>query len=803
MNLKKAIISVLNREGLKQVLENLEIEGIDKRSIDEMRKALSRSRQANPEFLLECLYEYQVKEVCEFCGLPSRGRRSQLVRQLLREFKKKKYKAPKACQTNMKHQKVNIIQSKEEEHILKNQDSPTNSKPARPADPPAGMFRIDKTELVWPGKYNEDGTLKEIPRVNLPFQVIETINESKAAREARKGGEQMSLFDFYEGKEGDTFEEGWKNKLIWGDNLLVMGSLLEKFAGKVDLIYIDPPFATGADFSFTTEVGDKYSGKLTKEQSIIEEKAYRDTWGRGIDSYVQIMFDRLSLISDLLSPTGSLYVHVDWHVSSQIRSLLDEIFGPDGLISEIVWQKIRVTKRQSIGFGNVHDYIFLYSRSRSPIFYEQFRPFDEKYIKSHYKKDPKTGRLYRTVSMLQKGQGPPRRFSDKMLEPPFGMHWIWSQERIDKALSEGRIRITHGGRPEKIQYLDEMPGDVVDDLWTDIYPINSQAKEALGYSTQKPESLLERIVKTSSIDGGIVADFFCGSGTTLAVSEKLGRRWIGCDLSRWAIHVTRKRLLGIEDCKPFEVLNLGKYERKYWVGITFGAKRRDDQQMVLFQYIAFMLKLYSAEPLTGMQHIHGKKGRALVHIGAVDAPITIDEANSCIEECLVVDQKELHILGWEWEMGMTPYIVQEAKRRGIKLLLVTIPREVMEQQAVDKGDIQFFEVAHMEIDIKKDKDRRIAVSLNEFAFPYADMIPEEVRTKIKKWSDYIDYWAVDWDFQNDTFMNGWVAYRTRKERKLPLKSDSHTYENPGNHIIMVKIVDIFGNDTSQTFEVEV
>ena len=132
------------------------------------------------------------------------------------------------------------------------------------------MPKIDvtKTELVWPGKYEEDGTLKEVPRVSLPFQVIETVNESRATREAKKGGVQTSLFDVYEGNEGDTFEEGWKNKLIWGDNLLVMGSLLEKFAGKVDLIYIDPPFATGADFSFTTEIGDG-SIRLDKEASMV------------------------------------------------------------------------------------------------------------------------------------------------------------------------------------------------------------------------------------------------------------------------------------------------------------------------------------------------------------------------------------------------------------------------------------------------------------------------------------------------------------------------------------------------------
>ena len=185
---------------------------------------------------------------------------------------------------------------------------------------------ITKTELVWPGKYNEDGTLKEIPRVNLPFQVIETVNESRATREAKKGGVQRSLFDFYEGKEGETFEEGWKNKLIWGDNLLVMGSLLEKFAGKIDLIYIDPPFATGSNFSFSSPVGES-SEDVFKEQSAIEEKAYRDTWGRGSDSYLDMMQTRLQLLRELLAPHGTIYVHIDWTIGHYLKLVLDEIFG--------------------------------------------------------------------------------------------------------------------------------------------------------------------------------------------------------------------------------------------------------------------------------------------------------------------------------------------------------------------------------------------------------------------------------------------------------------------------------------------
>ncbi len=175
------------------------------------------------------------------------------------------------------------------------------------------MSKIDitRTELIWPGKYNEDGTRKEVPRVNLPFQVIETVNESRATREAKKGGVQGSLFDFYEGNEGETFEERWRNKLIWGDNLLVMSSLLEKFAGKIDLIYIDPPFATGSDFSFTAQIGE--SGvELNKEQTLIEEKVYRDTWGAGTASYLDMMQMRLQLLRDILSPTGSIILHCDF-----------------------------------------------------------------------------------------------------------------------------------------------------------------------------------------------------------------------------------------------------------------------------------------------------------------------------------------------------------------------------------------------------------------------------------------------------------------------------------------------------------
>ena len=343
--------------------------------------------------------------------------------------------------------------------------------------------------------------------------------------------------------------------------------------------------------------------------------------------------------------------------------------------------------------------------------------------------------------------------------------------------------------------------DIVDSVWDDIPPVNPMSLERCDFPTQKPEALLERIVRASSNEGSLVADFFCGSGTTLSVAEKLGRRWIGCDLGRWGIHVTRKRLLGIENCNPFEVLNLGKYERQYWQGVTFGEGGVNSlSEQALYEYLAFILRLYGAQPVAGMAHVHGKKSRALVHIGAIDAPVTFDEVNDAIDECVRVKQMELHILGWEWEMGLAgpndeirkgSPMHAVARDKGVKLVLLQIPREVMEQQASTSEDVHFFELAYVEAEVRNPKKQTVQVALADFVLPDAELLPADVRSQVRKWPDYIDYWAVDWDFQSDTFMQGWVAYRTRRERKLPLVTDTHSYDEPGRYRILLKIVDIW------------
>ncbi|MDI6700993.1 MAG: DNA methyltransferase [bacterium] len=616
---------------------------------------------------------------------------------------------------------------------------------------------INKTELVWLGKYDDEGKLKPVEKPGpYPFQIVEVINKPRTGKEEP----QQTLFEMWEGKEGDTFEEGWRNKLIWGDNKLVISSLLEKFAGKINLIYIDPPFATGADFKFKIQVGDEKE-EITKEHSIIEEKAYRDTWGKGLDSYLQMMYERLVLMRELLAEDGSIYVHLDQSVGHYVKVILDEIFGFENFLGEVIWYRYnKIPDKTKRLFFKMHDTIYYYAKTKGN---HTFNPI-----------------------LAPTGISVKRKKMKKIM---------------------GKIATIEEYTEYEREFL------LTRSVLEFIPDINIGASyEKTGFETQKSEILLQMFILASSNPDDLVADFFCGSGTTLAVAEKLGRRWIGSDLSRYAIHLTRKRLLEIENskdlqnegkkygkkAKPFEILNLGKYERQLWQVKTFTNK---DEKQALYEYLAFILKLYGAEPISGFTNIHGKKGNALVYVGAVDSPVTIQEVIDAIKDVKSQGQKELHILGWEWEMGLNDAIQELAKKEKIKLKLRIIPKEVLEAEAVKKGDIQFFELAYFKVDIII-KGKAVELELKDFVIPHTDLIPEDVKNKIKKWTDWIDYWAVDFDFKNDTFNNGWTSYRTKKDRTLNLKA-THNYEKPGKYKIFVKAIDIFGIDTSQVYEVEV
>jgi len=610
--------------------------------------------------------------------------------------------------------------------------------------------------LIWQDKKTE------VERIILPYQVVETINEPRV-------GETGKQKDIFSGQMPKWWPEGWKNKLIWGDNKYIMSSLLPDFAGKINLIYIDPPFATGADFSIKMKVGDL---EWTKEPSVIEEKAYRDTWGRGLDSYLQMMYERLVLMRELLAENGSIYVHLDWHVGHYVKIIMDEIFGKDNFRNEIIVSRIKKSDPNVRQFNTATDMILFYSKSREIIF--------------NWVTKEILGEGY-WHSLDAPGTGEARIFFGKKIAPPSGRHWMWEQERIDLAIKEGTLRLNpNTGKPE--YWIASEREQKLDSNWTDIlaYSFN------YNFPTEKSEKLLERIIKASSNEGDLVADFFCGSGTTGAVAEKLGRRWIMSDLSKFAIHTTRKRLLDIPNCKPFEILNLGNYQKQKFI---------ENNHPPVERYVKFILQLYRAEPLEGHKFIQGKKGKSLVHIGSVDSIVTEKEVRDVLSEAQSIGAKFTDVLGWDFEMGLDELVDRIGEEYGIKTRLVQIPKEALEVKCPTKEEVKFFDLNYLDVDYEIES-KKVIVELKDFSIANPEYLPDDIRKKIKKFTDLIDYWAVDFDYKEDTFHNMKQSFRTRKHPTLET-SLSHTYETPGEYSILLKVVDIFGNDTNKFIKVKI
>jgi len=643
------------------------------------------------------------------------------------------------------------------------------------------------TELLWDGKY-KDGKKTSPIRIALPFQTIETLNESATDRQKR-------LNSLFQQKDDTT----WYNRLIWGDKKYVLPSLLPEFAGKVDLIYIDPPFNVGADFSFTTTLppapddGDEQT-TFTKEPSIIEQKAYRDTWGRGLDSYLQWFYETVVLLRELLADTGSIYVHLDWRLIHYAKCVMDEVFGYENFLNEIIWQSaVGDTSSKNRKFIKSHDTILLYKKGADWTWNDIFQEYSEASLKL-YSSEDKKGK-YRLVPVDNPGGGG-YQYSLGLGEKMPANGYRMPKETALKWLSEGLLVVEKGKVPSKKQYIGE--GVRCRDIWTDI-----SGSVSKNYPTQKPEALLERIIKASSNEGDLVMDCFCGSGTTAAVAEKLGRRWIACDLGRFAIHTTRKRLLGIPNVKPFVVQNLGKYERQAWVQAEFhNPESRVQQERA---YRKFILELYHATELAGYTWIHGVKSGRAVHVGGVEAPVAVEDVRQMVIEFLKLVGKEraltingIDVLGWEFAFELNEIAREYAERNKVDVKFKKIPREVLEKKAVEQGDIKFYELAALEVETAV-KAMTLVLNLKNFTIP-PDDVPPEVQRGITHWSQWIDYWSVDWNYRGDTFHNEWQSYRTKKNPKIEL-SASHEYEAAGKYTVLVKVIDILGNDTTKALQV--
>lgn len=630
------------------------------------------------------------------------------------------------------------------------------------------------TELIWEGKY-KDGKKATPIRISLPFQTIETVNESAQQRQ--------KTLDFFAADPATVYSREWRNRLIWGDKKYVLPSLLPEFAGKVNLIYIDPPFNVGADFSFTATIPDNpetdedESVQFVKEPNIIEQKAYRDTWGKGLDSYMQWFYETCLLLKELLTEDGSIYVHLDWHVGHYVKCILDEVFGYDNFLNEISWC-YRGYEHNKNGWNKKHDNIFLYTKSKTWTFNSGsvLEPLSE-VTKNKYKYEDEKGR-YRLRGRNLKGS-PFRQTTDLTPE----------QEKQYPDLIY-RQYITNGILPRD---------------WFIIDYVNQAANEKLNYATQKPEALLERIIKASSNEGDIVLDCFCGSGTTAAVAEKLNRRWIACDLGRFAIHTTRKRLLRIDNLKPFIVQNLGKYERQQWMISEF--ENPENRILQEKAYKHFIIELYHAKPLNGYNWLHGSRAGRLVHVGNVDAPVAVEDIKSTIKEFWQLIGKEksaqtngIDFLGWDFAFDINETAKQFAAENKVDVTFKKIPREVLEKKAVEQGDIKFYELASLSINTKVET-KKLTVNLDNFIIP-PDDVPQEIQGKITHWSQWIDYWAVDWNYRDDTFHNEWQSYRTKQNPKIDL-TVGHIYDKKGKYTVLIKVIDILGNDTTKVLHIDI
>ena len=693
-----------------------------------------------------------------------------------------------------------------------------------------------EVELVWNGKN------RDIAQVALPFQTIEHVDEPRAESKSGGGGQLGFSFD-----EAGRQSGGWTNKLIWGDNKLILSSLKSgpmrrqiDEAGGLKLIYIDPPFDVGADFSMDIEVGGE---TLTKEPNILEQIAYRDTWGKGADSFIQMIYERLILMRDLLADDGSIYVHCDWRVSGYLRLALDDVFGSKQMRNEIAWCYVggRVPK---VAYGRRHDTLFFYSKSEKWIFNwsDIMKPLDDDQI-DRYKYEDEIGK-YRLMGRCLNGS-PIKAARD--ISPD------WEKTN-----------------PELVYRYYMKEGTLCLDYWTDIPQLNQVARERTDYPTQKPSELIERIIKASSNEGDLVADFFCGSGTTAAVAEKLGRKWLVTDLGKFAIHTTRKRMIGVQrelqsadkPFRAFEVLNLGKYERQHFVAVNPNLRAKEkarQQQQKEKDFVDLILKAYRAERLDGFPAFHGKKLGRMVTVGPVNMPVTRLFVEEIIVECRKKRVSKVDLLGFEFEMGLFPNVLEEARSKGIEIAPKHIPAEVFDKRAVKRGQVVFHDVSAIEarphIGKNKDGETELAVELTDFCVFYSQdtlanaeaslgngkhklivergQVMKVLKDKhgiftreplTKHWTDWIDYWAVDFNFeskrelitkQNEetgewterwtgdyVFENEWQSFRTKRDRTLEMISVKRICE-PGPRKVAVKVIDIFGNDTMTIMSVNI
>ena len=657
----------------------------------------------------------------------------------------------------------------------------------------------------------------------LPTQTVEIIRPFYSEVKADKQGQSHS-----QGGLDMAHEAVPESRLIWtNDNLVALTSLLHgdghhaPLEGKVDLIYIDPPFAVQSDFKINVEIENGLSDE--KLPTLIEEIAYKDTWKDGLDSYLSMMRDRLELLKRLLAPTGSIYVHCDWHASHYLKVLMDELFGYENFRTAISWQRTSAHANIVNSYGNIQDTILYYAKTENFIWNTQFAAYSDDHIANSYRNtDTVNGKRYAlrdlTASMSRASKG--QLYEWNGVKPPSSRCWAYAREQMEGFEKQGRIIYSSNGYPRLKVYLDDMKGVPLQDMWTDVRPVQSQSIERTSYPTQKPISLMQRIIAASSDEGDLVLDCFSGSGTTAVAAETMKdaegkaapRRWIAIDNGKFAIHLTRKRLIEA-NARPFAVENVGFYARQG----EWQDKYAKSPSAKLYRDA--MVEVYGGAPVEGFTYLHGRKGARWVHVGPMNAPVVESQLECIVKEAAATDVRSVDVLSADVDIDFNKGEI-EAKY-GVSVQAKIIPQVAIEavrerlkrKQRKDAKldaapDIHFFSPPDIEVRALPSGGgvtvtlTRLTVDLDDCLSTQDAAKRTEIKNRITDWKALVDYWAVDWDYDGQTFKNDWQTFRTRKSREIAPQA-AHTYAQGGDKRIAVKVTDIFGNDGLKVIRVTV
>lgn len=583
--------------------------------------------------------------------------------------------------------------------------------------------------------------------------------------------------DFNAALDGGT----WMNRLVYGDNLLTMQALLAgdpqtglpSLRGKVDLIYIDPPFDSKADYRTPITLPNM---KCSQKPTVIEQFAYADTWEEGTISYLKMIYPRLALMKELLSERGSIYVHIDWHIGAYMKIILDDIFGKDMFRNELVWTYFGFKRSTTKKFPQKHDIIYSYAKNNEYVWNTQYKPHSADYIK-RFKKD-KNGRLYRDD-----------------------------------------VNPTGGGT--RIIYLDEVKGDIVDSVWEDIPPVNPVAKERVGYATQKPEALLERIIKASSNEGDLVCDFFGGSGTTAAVAERLGRRWITCDIGKPAALVMRKRFID-QDVKPFLYQSIGDYQKEAFHNNKKLRRVGDLSQVVLGLFGALP---FTPEQVSDRNFGYIKGTRTLVMVDSPNRLTTAATVRRAVEakaSLLGGDWDKVIVLGWNFAFDISQAI-EKYKNSNVEVLVIPpdlldkLSKKGFKKLIADKtvrfSSLQYLVVNPVEVKTNESGEDELSISLNNYVLLSPDNIPLDDKDKEKLQQvmeqdplSLVEYWSIDPDYDGETFRSTWQDYRENVDNDSdPLHCVYSTrikMPHKDERKVCVKAVDVFGFESQVILDVK-